>query len=218
MNGVGQTATLTKIGARFPSMAHLFTRPVDVHSALLPAHFVNRDCLLTAGVILYDGRGVILIEPTRAPNGAGVHVFPQEKAKYITDTTFAQVIRRGLREELGLTERDFALYPESISWFENHIPRRRFGGTAKTKTIVYFLAHVKGSAILRPNPKEVRQVLYASSCDDYLAAAHGIERSRHHKWVGQTDAMIAAAGAAEMAHNRWGEFREMAAHGRQNVQ
>lgn len=211
MKTVGQeTQTLAQTGAQYPTISHLLAGPVDVHSALTLAYFAVKNCLTTVGVILHDGDGVLLIEPARAPAGAGVNIFLQEKAKYLRDTSFAQVALRGLSEELGLAPRDVTFHPGVVSWFENRLPRRRTEGIRTTKCIVYVAVRIKASAIIRLNPKEIRGMAYVTSCDDYMSAVRTIERSRPHKWIGQTEALMSAVDAGLLSGERWKEFRHQA--------
>ena len=191
----------------YPSMAHLFEGTIDVHSALLGAHFVNPNCKLVVGVILHDGKDVFLVEPTNAPAGANRFIFPQEKAVYRKDSTYGAVALRGLQEEIGLSPRNVTLHPKCFSWFDNHIPLRRTGGVPTTKCIVYVVARIKEGARLSHNPKEVRRMAMVSSSDGYYDLARGIERARPHKWIGQTDALMTAVGNDLLSGPGWNEFK-----------
>ena len=208
--GQGKTNPAKSEGVKYPSMAHLFQGPIDVHSALLPAHFANPACKLVIGVILHDGKDVYLIEPKRAPAGSNVHVFLQEKAVYLKDCSFGAVALRGLDEEIGLSPKDVVLHPECLSWFDNQIPLIRTNGVATTKCIVYAVARIKKTAKLRLNQNEVRHMVFATSSDSYFNLTGDIERFRPQKWIGQTDALTAVVAADLLSGPDWDDFRRLA--------
>lgn len=190
-------------------MAHLFTRLPDVHSALVSAYFGNKQCPLVVGIVLHDTKNAFLVESARAPSGVTRFTFPQETAEFRKDNTFHDVAVRCLEEELGVPRSAVTVHPECISWFENHLPLRRTNGVKTTKCMVYVSARLTRQVKFHLNPAEVRRLAKVPTSDGYFMVCQETERARPSKWIGQTDALVAAVTRNLIEGVHWNHLRRL---------